>query len=147
MPELIKRQSTKVKDNKRGYLVIDDCYNANPVSMKAAIDVLSQGEGRTIAVLGDMGELGTDEKQLHYEVGAYLAEKHIDWLFAAGELSKELVRGVEEHPDFTTQLDYYGTDVDALCAHVCEFVQPGDTILVKASHFMNYPRIVEALTK
>ena len=130
-----------------GYLVIDDCYNANPVSMKAAIDVLSQGEGRTIAVLGDMGELGTDEKQLHYEVGVYLAEKHIDWLFAAGELSKELVRGVEEHPDFTTQLDYYGTDVDALCAHVCEFVQPGDTILVKASHFMDYPRIVKALTE
>ena len=128
------------------YLVIDDCYNANPVSMKAAIDVLAQGEGRTIAVLGDMGELGTDEKQLHYEVGAYVAEKHIDWLFAAGELSKELVRGVEEYPDFTTQLDYFGTDVDALCARVCEFAQPGDTILVKASHFMNYPRIVKALT-
>ena len=129
------------------YLVIDDCYNANPVSMKAAIDVLAQGEGRTIAVLGDMGELGTDEKQLHYEVGAYVAKQHIDWLFAAGDLSKELVRGVEEAPDFTTQIDYFGTDVDALCAHVCEFAQPGDTILVKASHFMDYPRIVKALTK
>lgn len=127
------------------YLVIDDCYNANPVSMKAALDVLAQGEGRTIAVLGDMGELGTDEKQLHYEVGTYVAEKHIDWLFAAGELSRELVRGVEEYPDVTTQYDYFGTDVDALCARVCEFVQPGDTILVKASHFMDYPCIVKAL--
>lgn len=130
-----------------GYLVIDDCYNANPVSMKAAIDVLAQGDGRTIAVLGDMFELGADEKQLHYEVGAYLAEKKIDWLFAAGELSKELVMGVEEYPDFTTQLDYFGTDVDALCARVCGFVQPGDTILVKASHGMNYPRIVKELTE
>ena len=129
------------------YLVIDDCYNANPVSMKAALDVLAQGEGRTIAVLGDMGELGTDEKQLHYEVGAYVAEKHIDWLFAAGELSRELIRGVEEYPDFTTQYDYFGTDVEALCRRVCEFAQPGDTILVKASHFMDYPRIVKALTK
>ena len=129
-----------------GYLVIDDCYNANPVSMKAALDVLAQGEGRTIAVLGDMGELGTDEKQLHYEVGAYVAEKQIDWLFAAGELSWELVRGVSEYPDFTTQYDYFGSDVEALCARVCEFVQPGDTILVKASHFMDYPRIVKALT-
>lgn len=129
------------------YLVIDDCYNANPVSMKAAIDVLAQGEGRTIAVLGDMGELGTDEKQLHYEVGAYVAEKHIDWLFAAGELSKELVRGVEEYPDVTTQYDYFGTDVEALCEHVCAFAQSGDTILVKASHFMDYPKIVKALTK
>lgn len=130
-----------------GYLVIDDCYNANPVSMKAAIDVLQQGEGRTIAVLGDMGELGADEKQLHYEVGSYVAEKHIDWLFAAGELSQELVRGVQEYPDFTTQYDYFGTDTDALCQRVCAFAQPGDTILVKASHFMDYPRIVKALTK
>lgn len=131
----------------KGYLVIDDCYNANPVSMKAAVDVLAQGEGRKIAVLGDMGELGADEKQLHYEVGAYVAEKHIDWLFAAGELSKELVRGVEEYPDFTTQVDYFGKDVEALCSRVCDFAQPGDTILVKASHFMDYPRIVQALTK
>lgn len=131
----------------KGYLVIDDCYNANPVSMKAAVDVLAQGEGRKIAVLGDMGELGADEKQLHYEVGAYVAEKHIDWLFAAGELSKELVRGVEEYPDFTTQVDYFGKDVEALCSRVCDFAQPGDTILVKASHFMDYPRIVKALTK
>lgn len=130
----------------KGYLVIDDCYNANPVSMKAAVDVLAQGEGRKIAVLGDMGELGADEKQLHYEVGAYVAEKHIDWLFAAGELSKELVRGVEEYPDFTTQVDYFGKDVEALCSRVCDFAQPGDTILVKASHFMDYPRIVKALT-
>ncbi len=130
-----------------GYLVIDDCYNANPVSMRAAIDVLAQGEGRTIAVLGDMGELGADEKRLHYEVGAYVAQKHIDWLFAAGELSQELVRGVSEYPDFTTQYDYFGSNVDALRARVCGFVQPGDTILVKASHFMDYPRIVKALTE
>lgn len=130
-----------------GCLVIDDCYNASPMSMKAAIDVLSQGEGRTIAVLGDMGELGADEKQLHYEVGSYVAKKHIDWLFAAGELSRELVRGVEDCSDFTTQYEYFGTDVDALRAHVCAFVHPGDTILVKASHFMDYPRIVRALTK
>ena len=79
-------------------------------------------------------------------MGAYVAEKHIDWLFAAGELSRELVRGVTEYPDFTTQYDYFGTDVEALCSRVCEFVRPGDTILVKASHFMDYPRIVKALT-
>ncbi len=154
-----------------GCLVIDDCYNANPVSMKAAIDVLAQGDGRTIAVLGDMGELGADEKQLHYEVGSYVAKKHIDRLFASGELSRELVRGAKEYlqkypaptaeaaipngserncegtEQSAVQCEYFGTDVDALCAHVCAFAQPGDTILVKASHFMDYSRIVKALTK
>lgn len=130
-----------------GYLVIDDCYNANPVSMKAALDVLAGGDGRTIAVLGDMGELGTDEKQLHYEVGAYAADQRIDWLFAAGDLSREMVRGAYEARDTAIHCEYFESDVDALCARLRAFVQAGDTILVKASHFMDYPRIVKALTK
>ena len=64
-----------------GYNVIDDCYNANPVSMEAALDVLSHAKGRTIAVLGDMGELGEDEKVLHFGVGKCVAEKKIHTLF------------------------------------------------------------------
>ena len=51
-------------------IILDDCYNANPVSMKAAIDVLDLGIGRKVAILGKMGELGNNEKELHYEVGA-----------------------------------------------------------------------------
>ncbi len=128
-----------------GYLIIDDCYNANPVSMKAAIDVLTQSDGRTIAVLGDMGELGTDEEQLHYEVGAYLAEKRIDYLFASGKLCAQLVRGVSEYPGAVTKYEYFGTDTQALLSRVCAFAQAGDTILIKASHFMDYPRIVRSL--
>lgn len=127
------------------YLVIDDCYNANPVSMKAAIDVLAQAAGRTIAVLGDMGELGVDEKQLHYEVGAYLAEKNIDVLFAAGELSREIVRGVTEKQG-RTRVFHFDTR-DALLARLTAFVKKDDTVLVKASHFMGYPQIVSALTE
>lgn len=130
-----------------GYLVIDDCYNANPVSMKDALDILAEGEGRTIAVLGDMGELGTDEKQLHYEVGAYAAEKQVDWLFAAGDLARELVRGACEYPDAGIRCEYFESDVEELRERVCAFVQAGDTILVKASHFMDYPKIVKALTE
>lgn len=66
--------------HKNGITIIDDCYNANPVSMKASIDVLSNAPGRKIAVLGDMGELGAEEKQLHYMVGEHFAGKGIDAL-------------------------------------------------------------------
>ena len=58
---------------KNGITIIDDCYNANPVSMMASIDVLSQAKGRKIAVLGDMGELGSEEKKLHGMVGTHFA--------------------------------------------------------------------------
>ena len=127
------------------YLVIDDCYNANPMSMKAALDVLSQAGGRTVAVLGDMGDLGTEEQQIHYDVGVYAAKKQIDVLFAAGERTKELVRGVADHTDGTEVLHF--DTRDELIKALVPFVRPGDTILVKASHFMDYPRVVEVLTK
>jgi UDP-N-acetylmuramoyl-tripeptide--D-alanyl-D-alanine ligase len=127
------------------YLVIDDCYNANPVSMRAAIDVLAQGEGRKIAVLGDMGELGADEKELHAQVGAYVAEKKIDVLFAAGPLSAELAKGAGANGSSTEV--YYFDSRDALCDALLPFVKAGDTILVKASHFMDYPKLVKALTE
>ena len=78
-----------------GMVVIDDCYNANPVSMQASIDVLKNGLGRKIAVLGDMGELGEKEKQLHYEVGQYVSESQIDTLFCAGTLSEEMAKGAK----------------------------------------------------
>lgn len=126
-----------------GLLVIDDCYNANPVSMRASLDVLSNGLERTIAVLGDMGELGEQEKQLHYEVGAYAAEKQIDVLFCAGTLSKEMAQGAR---DAGKQCDvHYFETREEMIPKLLEYLQKGDTVLVKASHFMEYPKVVEAL--
>lgn len=124
--------------------VIDDCYNANPVSMKASIDVLATVEGRKIAVLGDMGELGENEKKLHYEVGEYLAKKEIDVLFCAGELSEEIAKAAQKESK-TCEVYYFKTR-DALLEQLLPFLKKGDTVLVKASHFMEYPKIVKALT-
>ena len=124
--------------------VIDDCYNANPVSMKASLDVLATAEGRKIAVLGDMGELGENEKKLHYEVGEYLAKKEIDVLFCAGELSEEIARAAQKESK-TCEVYYFKTR-DALLEQLLPFLKKGDTVLVKASHFMEYPEIVKALT-
>ncbi len=122
--------------------IIDDCYNANPVSMKASIDVLSHAKGRKIAVLGDMGELGENEKALHYGVGEYFKEKGIDMLFCAGELSVEIANGAKENA--ACQVKHFLTRDELITALVQE-VRSGDTILVKASHFMDFPKIVEAL--
>ena len=70
--------------------ILDDCYNANPVSTKAALDVLALSDGRKVAVLGDMGELGEKELDLHYQVGAYAAAKGIDLVCGIGPMAESL---------------------------------------------------------
>ncbi|MCI6537683.1 UDP-N-acetylmuramoyl-tripeptide--D-alanyl-D-alanine ligase [uncultured Eubacterium sp.] len=124
-------------------LVIDDCYNANPVSMKASLDVLSQADGRKIAVLGDMGELGENERELHYEVGKYAANKGVDILFCCGTLSEELAKGAQRGH---TQVMYFKT-LDKMMLALIPYLKSGDTVLVKASHFMEFPKVVEAIRK
>ena len=122
-------------------LVIDDCYNANPVSMKASLDVLAQAEGRRIAVLGDMGELGENEREMHYDVGKYAANTGVDILFCCGTLSEELAKGAQRGH---TKVMYFA-EREKLTQTLLNFVEAGDTVLVKASHFMEFPKIVKAL--
>lgn len=131
---------------KNGITVIDDCYNANPVSMCASLDVLGQAEGRKIAVLGDMGELGEQEVSLHAKVGRYAAEQKIDLLFAAGKLSKELVRAAQSGGESHLVAEHFETKEELLQALLPE-IKKGDTLLVKASHFMEFPKIVAALIR
>ena len=122
-------------------LVIDDCYNANPVSMKASLDVLAQADGRKIAVLGDLGELGENGREMHYDVGKYAANTGVDILFCCGTLSEELAKGAQRGH---TKVMYFA-DREKLTQTLINFVEAGDTVLVKASHFMEFPKIVKAL--
>lgn len=128
-----------------GMTVIDDCYNANPVSMKTSVEVLSHAAGRAIAVLGDMGELGEDEAALHYQVGEAVGEYKIPVLFAAGKLAKNYANAAKTvNPDCEI---YYFEDIQAMTEALTSFVKEGDSVLVKASHFMEFPKVVEALSK
>ena len=125
------------------YVIVDDCYNANPVSMKAALDMLDDAQGRTVAILGDMFELGENERELHYEVGKYAAQKGVELVLLAGELSKEMERAICEE-NANTQVMHYMTR-DLLIEDLPNRIKKGDTILVKASHGMGYQNIVERL--
>lgn len=125
------------------YIVMDDCYNANPVSMKASIDVLSSALGRKVAILGDMGELGTNEKELHFEVGVHAAEKQIDLLLCVGALSEEIYKGAKSaNAEMNTLL--FQTK-EELLEKLPELLIKGDSILIKASHFMQFDKIVKVL--
>ena len=125
------------------WTLLDDCYNANPVSMYASLDVLSNALGRKVAILGDMGELGVNEKLLHYNVGCHAVDAGIDVLLLAGELSREMERGAKaKNPD---QIVHWFATKEELIDALPMLLVRGDSILVKASHFMEFGEIVEAL--
>lgn len=140
----IKGRSNFIQMN--GMLIIDDCYNANPMSMKASIEVLSQRSGRTLAILGDMGELGTEERKLHYEVGEVAAINGIHTLIAIGTLAEEMITAAREKGSKVEETYYFSTKEKALL-FIKGYVKEGDSILVKASHFMKFEEIVEELTQ
>ncbi|MCC2640812.1 MAG: murF [Nitrospira sp.] len=130
-----------------GVRLINDCYNANPASMKAAIQLLGEiGQGkRSIAVLGDMLELGTDSKRMHRETGAFLAGQDIGCLLACGPLGRECAEGAREAgmaPDSIMECP----DSAAAGAALVSMVRQGDVVLVKASRGMRMEQVVEALT-
>ncbi len=129
--------------------IVDDCYNANPGSMKASLGILGTLPGRRVAILGDMGELGENTEVLHREVGAYAGKLRLDLLCTVGTLSRKLAEAAaEENPElFVRSYDRVEELLDALQDQTAEqpLLQKNDTVLVKASHFMNFGRIVEAL--
>ena len=145
-------------------LIIDDCYNANPVSMKASLDVLATADTRKVAIMGDMYELGTDEKELLAGCGRHAAEKQIDVVICIGQLAKYMAEGAAQVVNAISMAeDSAAQQEDAGSKHMTQSVvyhfntkadffneadtllKKGDTILVKASHGMEFPEIVEHL--
>ena len=145
--ETIAGRNHIIKEN--GFLIIDDCYNANPVSMKASIDVIDTAIGRKVCILGDMLELGMDEKQLHFDVGEYLGTKTIDVLMTAGNLAKQLAQGTRDYIDTNyksheCKIYSYDTRYELIEA-LSKVLEKGDNILVKASHGMEFPKVIEKI--
>lgn len=128
--------------------LIDDCYNANPVSMKAAIDLLAvtdtDGGKRRVAILGDMFELGEKEKELHAEVGTYAAEKNIDELICIGALCQNMYEAAKDVENTTTKV-YYFADKESMLTRLDELICNGDIVLIKASHGMHFEKLLEKL--
>ena len=118
--------------------LVDDSYNANPDSVRAAIDVLAQAPAPRLLVLGDMGEVGEQGPAFHREVGAYAAERGIEQLFALGPATAESVAAFGEG-------GRHFPDVEALLRALEETLDGRQHVLVKGSRFMRMERVVAAL--
>ena len=128
----------------KDFVLIDDCYNANPVSMKAAVDLLQSANGRKVAVLGDMFELGEEEEKLHYEVGEYTKGK-VDFLICVGNLARNIYEGALKNKEDMTLL--YLDNKEDVYSRLQQIIMPQDTILLKASHGMGFADIVSWFEK
>ena len=131
----------------KGLHIIDDCYNSNPDSAKAALDVLATASGGSVAILGDMYELGDEGAQMHYELGKYAVALGINTIICIGKYSKDTYHGaceqVREYAENTTVMHF---DEKSDCINMLsEVLQAEDTILVKASRGMKFEEIVNYL--
>ena len=136
-----KKRMTLLKDV-NGLTILNDAYNANPVSMKSALDVLANAETRKVAVLGSMGELEEFAPAMHKEVGEYVAEKKVDVLICIGNWCEHMEAGAKEKGmkavyRFETQEDFWKEGLS--------LIETGDTVLVKASNYVGLVKTVEKL--
>ena len=136
--ETVGRRSRVVKT---GYCtLVDDCYNANPTSDRAAIDSLASLSGRHVCILGDMLEMGGNAPELHRSVGEYAAAHGVDLVITQGELAKYIAEGAG-----TAGAHY--PDRASLLAALPELLHEGDVVLVKASHGAHFEEISEAVKR
>ena len=123
----------------RDITVVDDTYNANPDSVRAAIDVLAELPAPRLLVLGDMGEVGTQGPEFHQEVGLHAAQMGIDHVLCLGDLAAHTASacGANAH---------HMNDIDALNQQVMQQLPKLGSVLVKGSRFMKMERVIEAIS-
>jgi murE/murF fusion protein len=119
-------------------VLIDDSYNANPDSVRVAIDVLAALPAPRVLVLGDMGEVGENGPEMHREVGAYARERGVEHLLTLGEATRESARAFGAS-------GVMGTSSEQLCDMLCTL--SARSVLVKGSRFMRMERIVKDYLK
>jgi len=126
--------------------IINDAYNANPMSMSAALTEFARREveGRKFFVCGDMKELGPESSRFHREVGLRVASHVLDGVFAVGEFADEVAAGAMDG-GFPAEAVYTFADVEGLSQALAGELQPGDVVLLKGSRAMGLERVVDAL--
>ena len=137
--ETVGRRANVVRTDK--LILIDDCYNANPGSVKSALDSMEHFDGRRVAILGDMFELGDNENALHEEVVAYAVEHGAELVLTVGGLSVHTAEGARKAGG---NAEHYDTK-EELIRQLDQILREGDIVLVKASHSMEFEKISEAI--
>ena len=134
----------KVTDS-NGITLIDDCYNANPNSVKAALTSISVLEGRHVVILGDMLNLGEHSEKMHREAGAFAAQSNIDVLLCHGEQAKYIYEGFLSAAPVGCENAYYYEQIDDLIDDIPKKIKKGDAVLVKASRGMHLERLLPVI--
>ena len=156
-----------------GYTIIDETYNANPASMRAAIDLLAMANTRKVAVMGDMFELGQNTEVLHRRIGVYCIQKNIDVIVCIGELARHMAEGAKEESALEKERKmesgrkaydgeggakekdaaekseteiYYFENKEMFLERLSGILKPEDAVLLKASHGMEFGRLLEVFT-
>ncbi len=139
----LSKMRLDIQKTKKGYTVINDCYNANYDSMKSAIEYLKAFKAnRKIAVLGDMLELGEFAKELHEKVGKIVAENNIDILITVGKEAKNIADIAKENG--VTHIYKFDNNQEAI-KQLEKLLVVDDAVLIKASNSMNFKEIVDVL--
>ncbi|MDN3350973.1 UDP-N-acetylmuramoyl-tripeptide--D-alanyl-D-alanine ligase [Actinomadura sp. DC4] len=144
--EPASRWRMEVTERPDGVTVVNDAYNANPESVRAALDTVVHmaREGRAYAVLGEMAELGASTVGEHEKIGAYAARGGVAGLIAVGEIAAAVLKGAEQVGTWTGERVQV-EDVGAAVAALGERLRPGDVVLIKGSRVAGLERVAQAV--